>query len=97
MDCPLGSEWGEKVVFFSLARYALLQGLKLARVEPGDAVMLPEFICRELIASVSLMGARPVFYPVDAKLNPLSFPDDVGVKAILAVDSYLFKSLYDSI
>lgn len=90
MDCPLGAEWGDRVFFFSLARHALLQGLKLAGVCPGDAVLLPEFICRELLASVHLAGARPVFYPVGEQLSPVSFPDGAEIKAVLAVDYFGF-------
>ena len=90
MGATLGAEWGENVLLFSLARHALLRGLELAGIGPGDAVMMPEFICRELLASVRLAGARSVFYPVDERLNPVSFPEDVGVKAVLAVDYFGF-------
>jgi hypothetical protein len=90
MGGPLGKEWGDNVLFFSLARHALLRALELAGVRPGDAVMLPEFICRELLASVHLAGARALFYPVDERLSPLSFPAGQNVKAILAVDYFGF-------
>ncbi len=90
MDAPLGTEWGDNVLFFSLARHALLRGLELGGIRPGDAVMMPEFICRELLASVHLAGARPVFYPVDEQLRSDSFPDEDGIKAVLAVDYFGF-------
>lgn len=90
MKYPLGTEWGGNLFFFSLARHALLQGLKLAGVQAGESVMLPEFICRELLASVHLAGANPVFYPVDEQLNPISFPDAARVRAVLAVDYFGF-------
>ncbi|MFA7342836.1 MAG: DegT/DnrJ/EryC1/StrS family aminotransferase [Terrimicrobiaceae bacterium] len=90
MEYPLGAEWGENVFVFGLARHALLRGLKLAGVRPGDAVMLPEFICRELLAPVHLAGAHPVFYPVDEQLEPVSFPAAANVKAVLAVDYFGF-------
>jgi len=90
MDAPLGTEWGENVFFFSLARHALLQGLKLAGVGSGDSVMMPEFICRELLASVHLAGAQPVFYPVDEQLKPVSLPTGKNIKAVVAVDYFGF-------
>jgi len=90
MDGPLGNEWGKDLLLFSLARHALLEGLRLAGVREGDAVMLPEFICRELLASVHLAGARSVFYPVNECLGPVSFPEGEKVKAVLAVDYFGF-------
>ena len=90
MGGPFGKEWGDNVLLFGLARHALLRALELAGVCPGDAVMLPEFICRELLASVHLAGARVLFYPVDERLCPISFPAGQDVKAILAVDYFGF-------
>lgn len=90
MKSPLGTEWGENVFFFSLARHALLEGLRGIGVGACDCVMLPEFICRELLASVHLLGAETVFYPVDEQLRPLVFPECAGLKAVLAVDYFGF-------
>jgi len=90
MKCPLGIEWGEDVFFFRLARHALLEGLKLVGIQPGDSVLLPEFICRELLASIHLAGARTVFYPVDSRLCPMSFPNAKALKAVLAVNYFGF-------
>jgi len=89
MESPLGEEWGE-VRFFSLARHALLEGLKLAGVSAGDKVMMPEFICRELLAPVHLTGAETIFYPVDEQLRPLMLPECSGIKAVLAVNYFGF-------
>ncbi len=90
MNSPLGTEWGKDVFLFSLARHALLEGLRMAGVRGGDAVMLPEFICRELLASIHLAGARSILYPVDDCLRPVSFPEVEKVKAVLAVDYFGF-------
>lgn len=57
--------------FFSLARHALIEALKLAGVSYGSRVLLPTFLCRDLLAPLNILGATPCWYDVDRDLSPL--------------------------
>ena len=76
--------------FYSFARQALVEALKLARVGTGDYVLIPSLICRDVIASIHTVGATPVFYEVDTKLRTVRLPSDVAVKAIIYVNYFGF-------
>ena len=76
--------------FYSFARQALVEALKLAKVGAGDCVLIPSLICKDVIASIHTVGATPIFYEVDAKLCTVLFPSDVAVKAIIFVNYFGF-------
>jgi hypothetical protein len=76
--------------FYSFARQALVEALKLANVGRGDYVLIPSLICRDVIASIHTVGATPVFYEVDQKLNAVRFPSDVAAKVIIYVNYFGF-------
>ena len=79
------------VRFFSYGRFALREALTLADVEPGDVVLLPEYICRENLAAVHALGARVEYYPVNEALelavSPSALPQG---RAVLAVNYFGF-------
>lgn len=64
--------------------------LRYAGVKSGDSVMLPNFICRDLLASVAELGAKTIFYEVDRSLKPSSLDMTKNVKAIVAVNYFGF-------
>ncbi|MEO8364259.1 MAG: DegT/DnrJ/EryC1/StrS family aminotransferase [Ilumatobacteraceae bacterium] len=76
--------------YFSLARHALVEALRAIDIKPGDAVAVPSLVCRELLASLATVGARPVYYHVDESLKPVSFPNDHGIRAVIAVNYFGF-------
>lgn len=76
--------------YFSLARHALVEALRAIDIKPGDAVAIPSLICRELLASLATVGARPAYYHVDESLKPVSFPNDHGIRAVIAVNYFGF-------
>ncbi len=81
----------DQVRYFSYGRYALAEGLRSIGLLPGDAVLLPSFICRDLLSAVHSVGAEPVYYPVDRRLNPSILPGEAPVaKAVLAVNYFGF-------
>jgi len=47
--------------YFSLGRFAIREALSLIGVGAGDSVMLPSYICRDVLASVHERGAKPIF------------------------------------
>ena len=64
--------------------------LRYAGVKSGDSVMLPNFICQDLLASVAELGAKTIFYKVDRSLKPSSLDTTKSVKAIVAVNYFGF-------
>ncbi|MBI5195855.1 MAG: DegT/DnrJ/EryC1/StrS aminotransferase family protein [Nitrospirae bacterium] len=88
----LGDFFGNNNIrFFSYGRHALLEGLKIAGVAPGERVLIPGFICRDLLSAVNSLGAKVEYYPVDRLLqlsvSPDAMPDS---KVILAVNYFGF-------
>ena len=54
-------------------------------------MLLPELICREVLASVYLAGGTVAFYPVSQDLSPSCTADDMAeAKAIVAVNYFGF-------
>lgn len=80
----------EAIRYFRLGRHALLAGLKLLQLRAGDAVLVPAFICRDLLAPIHAAGAQPVFYEVDRQLRPAAPSDVQNARAVLAVNYFGF-------
>ncbi len=80
----------KKIRYYRLGRHALLFGLNLLRIRPGDAVLMPAFICRDLLAPIHAVGAIPIFYDVDRQLRPVGFSHTQNVRAVLAVNYFGF-------
>lgn len=80
-----------QVRFFSLGRHAMAVALRAAGIGEGDAVLLPEFICRDVLASLHMLGAKPVWYEVGDDLRPASGPEAwPEARAVVAVDYFGF-------
>lgn len=79
------------VRYYSLARHALHEALRLASVGNGDRVLLPDYLCRDLLASLEAVGAVPVWYTVGRDLSPQE-PETAWppAKAVLAVNYFGF-------
>ena len=79
------------VRYFSLGRHALAAALRAGGITAGDTVLLPEFICREVLAALSTVGATPAYYPVSPSLALACDAARLPVaKAVLAVDYFGF-------
>ncbi len=76
--------------YFAFARHALVEALRQSGVGNGDQVALPGFICRDVLASIHVLGATPVFYDVDESLQATNLERLPKVKAIIAVDYFGF-------
>lgn len=81
--------------YFSLGRHALRAGFSALGVGKGDLVLMPAFICRDLLAAVHAVQAEVLFYPVDEHLVPHSLPVDDRVKAVLSVNYFGFPQALD--
>ena len=79
----------ERVSYYSLGRFALLEGLKCLNLKRGDTVLLPAFICRDVLAPFNILGLKIKFYHVDKtlSLNENYLPN---ARAILMVNYFGF-------
>ena len=78
--------------YYSLARYALIDALILLNIRQGSRVLLPEYICRDLLASLFRLGAVPCWYRVGPSFNPSTPPDVWPIaQAVLAVNYFGFE------
>ena len=73
---------------YAFGRQALADALRLAGAA-GKTVLLPAFICREVLAAVAAVAARPVYYSVTPGLTPEEPPERwPDASAVLAVDYF---------
>jgi len=81
----------EQVFYYAYARHAIRVGLVSVGVGTGDQVLVPSFICRDVLAAISSLGAKPVFYAVTEALSPSLPPDRwPQAKSVLAVNYFGF-------
>ena len=77
--------------FFSLGRHALAEALRAAGINAGDKILLPDFICRDVLASLAAVGAQVVWYPVGEDLRPASAVETwPEASAVVAVNYFGF-------
>jgi hypothetical protein len=77
--------------YYSLARYALIEALRLSGVGFGSRVLLPSYICRDLLASLHALGASVCWYEVAPDLSPAQDSENWPIAdAVLAVDYFGF-------
>ena len=76
--------------YYAFARQALVQALILAKVQPGDNVLVPALICKDVVASIHTVGAHPIFYPVDKSLCPVDLASSPRSTAVIAVNYFGF-------
>lgn len=81
--------------FYPRGRDALLVALRALRVMPGDAVVIPAYICDSTIESLRRAGYRIVFIDIerDFQLEPAKVRETAeicGAKAVLAVHFFGF-------
>jgi hypothetical protein len=81
----------DRIRYFSFGRHALAAALRIAGVTAGDTVLLPEYICREVLAALHAVEATPAYYPVGPDLTPGCDSSRLpAAKAVLAVDYFGF-------
>jgi hypothetical protein len=82
--------------FFSLGRHALAEGLRATGIKAGDRILLPEFICRDVLASLHGVGADAVWYPVGEDLRPAT-PSETWpeASAVVAVNYFGFPQPFE--
>jgi hypothetical protein len=77
--------------YYGYGRNALYFALKNAKVNEDDFVLLPSFICRDLLSAINSIGAKPIYYDVDESLSPLQNLNTMPkCKVVIAVNYFGF-------
>ena len=79
-------------LYYAYARHALVTAFRLTGVKSGDSILLPSFICRDVLASIKAVDARPIFYHVDDDLRFVSHDKLEPAVALLAVNYFGFPA-----
>ena len=79
-------------LYYAYARHALVTALKLVRVQAGSSVLVPDFICRDVLASLHSIGANPVFYPIGDDLQMAMTQPLRSAQALIVVNYFGFPS-----
>ncbi|MBM4135054.1 MAG: hypothetical protein FJ245_14980 [Nitrospira sp.] len=84
----------DRTRFYGYGRQALTEALRLAGVKEGDEVLLPGFLCGEVLASLAVLGTVPRFYSVDERLRAdvASWDREVfgSIRAVVMVNYFGF-------
>ncbi len=81
----------ERIRYLGYARDALHLALAGMGLGSGDSILLPAFICRDVLPSLSAVGVVPVYYTVDRSLQPaIDFDSLPPFKAVLVVNYFGF-------
>ena len=82
---------GDSLRYFRRGRHSLAFGFKSLGLQAGDTVLMPEYICRDLLSSFYVMGIRPKYYPISSDLKPATPISEWPIaKAVLAVNYFGF-------
>lgn len=82
------NQWSR--TYYSFARFAFRDALALCQIKHGDVVLMPSFICRDVLAPVLEIGGIIEFYDVTRTLRPVISEISVIPKVILAVNYFGF-------
>ena len=89
--CLAGLQGHDRIQYVDYARNALWSALSAARVGPGDSVLLPDFICKDVLFAIERVGARPVYYPLERTLQVASGLElQPSAKVVIAVNYFGF-------
>ncbi len=76
---------------YAFGRSALHAALQLCDLKEGDAVLLPGYICQEVLAPVAASAARAVYYEVNEVLEPApAWHEWPAARAVVAVNYFGF-------
>jgi len=79
-------------LYYAYARHALVTAMRLVRVGRGSVVLVPDFICRDVLASIAAVEAEVVFYSIGDDLQISTTQSLPGADAIIAVNYFGFPA-----
>jgi perosamine synthetase len=65
-----GVQGGTQTYFFLQARNAIYHGLRALHLSPGEAVLMPSYLCAAAIEPVLALGLKAEFYRIDRDCTP---------------------------
>ena len=79
------------VRYFSLARYALLEGLRILAANGKKRILIPSYICRDLLAPINILGFDINWYHLKPDLTSI-LPPQLWPKAdiVIAINYFGF-------
>lgn len=80
------------VQIYAFARQALRDGLLALDLRPEDLILIPGFICRDVLSSFASLNLRIQYYSVDQDLIPKDLENLPSAKAIMAVHYFGFET-----
>lgn len=81
----------DRVRYFRLGRHALRNALASAKIQKGEKILLPGLICREVADAIRPLGAVPVYYPVNERLELSVAANDLPeARALVTVNYFGF-------
>lgn len=60
----------KSIYYYSLARHALKEGLFASGIKANDSILVPSFICRDVLAPFNELNLKVIFYDVNIDLTP---------------------------
>lgn len=86
----------ESTFYYAYCRHALKNALLILNIKAGDNILLPSFICKDLLSSIHSVAAIPKFYTVNESLEIIEEPENLpAAKAIIAVNFFGFPQNLD--
>jgi DegT/DnrJ/EryC1/StrS aminotransferase family len=83
----------QNIRYFSYGRHALADGLLIIGLKKGDRILIPAYICRDLLSAIHSMGAVPLYYDVDRELRLTTEVESLPqAEAVLAVNYFGFPA-----
>jgi perosamine synthetase len=83
-----------RVVYVAAGRIAMAHALAVAKVKPGEKVLVPAYHCISMVEPILHAGAQPVFYALHddltADLDDVAAKIDADTHALLAVNYFGF-------
>lgn len=90
---PLGAK---NSYLYAYARAGLYEGLKLLKVEKGENILVPDYICNAALSPLHSLGIQPRFYGLNRDLTPkaeeLEKIIDQNTRALLVVNYFGFPN-----
>jgi hypothetical protein len=77
---------------YAFARHALVTAFGVVGVRSGSRVLVPDFICRDLLASFAFAGVETVFYAIDDDLQVKRGITLPSADAIIVVNYFGFAA-----
>jgi hypothetical protein len=84
-----------KIFFYPYARNALKEGLLTLDFKPFDEILIPSFICRDLLGVFNELNIKITYFDLFEDLSPI-LPEKTNAKAVLAVNYFGFTNHFST-